>query len=41
MERDQDQWEELLQAADPKFKLEVVKRIPGAKLDMIIVHWEG
>ncbi|KAL8730473.1 MAG: hypothetical protein Q9166_004037 [cf. Caloplaca sp. 2 TL-2023] len=40
-ERDQDDWEELLQAADPKFKLEEVKRIPDAKLDMIIARWEG
>ncbi|KAI4173138.1 MAG: hypothetical protein LQ343_003065 [Gyalolechia ehrenbergii] len=40
-ERDQDDWEELLQAADPRFKLDEVKRIPDAKLDMIIARWEG
>ncbi|KAL8751471.1 MAG: hypothetical protein Q9184_006059 [Pyrenodesmia sp. 2 TL-2023] len=40
-ERDQDDWEELLQAADQRFKLEEVKRIPDAKLDMIIARWEG
>ena len=40
-ERDQGDWEELLRAADPKLKLEEVKRIPDAKLDMIIARWEG
>ncbi|KAL8896142.1 MAG: hypothetical protein Q9207_007858 [Kuettlingeria erythrocarpa] len=40
-ERDQDDWEELLRAADSKFKLEEVRRIPDAKLDMIIARWEG
>ncbi len=40
-ERDQEDWEELLRGADPKFKLEEVKRIPGAKLDLIIARWEG
>ncbi|KAL8943120.1 MAG: hypothetical protein Q9211_001108 [Gyalolechia sp. 1 TL-2023] len=40
-ERDQDDWEELLRAADPRFKLEEVKRVPDAKLDMIISRWEG
>ncbi|KAL8717030.1 MAG: hypothetical protein Q9225_005693 [Loekoesia sp. 1 TL-2023] len=40
-ERDQDDWEDLLRAADPKFKLEEVKKIPDAKLDMIIARWEG
>lgn len=40
-ERDEDDWEELLQAADPEFKLEEVKKIPDAKLDMIIARWEG
>ena len=40
-ERDQADWEELLQAADPKLKLEEVKRVPDAKLDVIIARWEG
>ena len=40
-ERDQEDWEELLTATDPKLKLEEVKRIPDAKLDMIIARWEG
>ena len=40
-ERDQGDWEELLSDTDPKLKLEEVKRIPGAKLDMIIARWEG
>ncbi|KAL9012653.1 MAG: hypothetical protein Q9173_002592 [Seirophora scorigena] len=40
-ERDQDDWEELLKAADPRFKLEEVRRIPDAKLDMIVARWEG
>ena len=40
-ERDQDEWEELFQTADPKLKLEEVRRIPDAKLDMIIARWEG
>jgi len=40
-ERDQDEWEELLRATDPKLKLEEVKKIPDAKLDMIIARWDG
>ena len=40
-ERDQGDWEELLRAANPKLKLEEVKRIPDAKLEMIIARWEG
>ena len=40
-ERDQDDWEELLRATDPKFKLEEVRRVPEAKLDVIIALWEG
>lgn len=40
-ERDQDDWEKLLQAADTNLKLEEVKRIPDAKLDLIIARWEG
>ena len=40
-ERDQDDWEDLFQAADPKLKLEEVKRIPDAKLDMIIARWDA
>ena len=40
-ERDQDDWEELLRATDPKLKLEEIRRIPDAKLDMIIARWEG
>ena len=39
-ERDQDDWEELFQITDPKFKLEEVKRMEGAKLDLIIVRWD-
>ncbi|KAL8776011.1 MAG: hypothetical protein Q9203_003291 [Teloschistes exilis] len=40
-ERDQDDWEKLLQDSDPRFKLEEVKRIPDAKLDLIIARSEG
>ena len=40
-ERDEKDWKDLLQTADPKFKLEEVRRIPDAKLDMIIARWEG
>ena len=40
-ERDQGDWEELLRAADPKLKLEEVKRIPDAKLELIIARWNG
>ncbi|MCJ1387604.1 hypothetical protein MMC18_000447 [Xylographa bjoerkii] len=40
-ERDQDDWEELFRATDPKLKLEEVKRIPDAKLDMIIARWDA
>ena len=40
-ERDQGDWEQLLRAADPKFKLEEVKRIPDAKLELIIARWHG
>ncbi|KAF4626277.1 hypothetical protein G7Y89_g11881 [Cudoniella acicularis] len=36
-ERDQDDWEELFRITDPKFKLEEIKRMEGAKLDLIIV----
>jgi SAM-dependent methyltransferase len=39
-ERDQDDWEELFQITDPKFKLEEVKRMEGAKLELIIVRWD-
>ena len=40
-ERDQGDWEELLRATDPRLKLEEVRRVPDAKLDMIIARWEG
>ena len=40
-ERDQDDWEELLRATDPKLVLDEVKRIAGAKFDLIIARWEG
>ena len=40
-ERDQGDWEELLRATDPKLKLEEVRRIPNAKLEMIIARWKG
>lgn len=40
-ERDQGDWEELLRVTDPRLKLEEVKRIPNAKLEMIIALWEG
>ncbi|KAI4213978.1 MAG: hypothetical protein LQ351_003382 [Letrouitia transgressa] len=40
-ERDQDDWEQLFQAADPNLKLEEVKRIPDAKLDLIIARYKG
>lgn len=40
-ERDQDEWEALLRATDPKLRLEEVKKIPDAKLDMIIARWDG
>lgn len=39
-ERDQADWEELLQAADARFKLEGVNRTPGAKLDLIVARWD-
>ena len=37
-ERDQDDWEKLFRATDPKLRLEEVKRMPNSKLDMIIAH---
>ena len=40
-ERDQNDWEELLGAAHPMLKLEEVRRISDAKLDLIIARWEG
>lgn len=40
-ERDQNDWEELLRVTDPKLKLEEVRTIPNAKLDMIIARWQG
>jgi hypothetical protein len=40
MERDQDDWEELFRSADPRFKLEEVKRMDGAKLDLVVFRWE-
>lgn len=40
-ERDQEDWEALLRAADARFRLEEVRRIPDAKLDLIIARWEG
>ena len=40
-ERDQEDWEELLRAADSRFLLEEVRSIPDAKLDLIIARWEG
>ncbi|KAH6664209.1 sterigmatocystin 8-O-methyltransferase precursor [Halenospora varia] len=39
-ERDQDDWEELFRITDPKFKLEEIKRMEGAKLDLIMVRWD-
>ncbi|KAI4190536.1 MAG: hypothetical protein LQ348_003646 [Seirophora lacunosa] len=39
-ERDHDDWEELLQAADARFKLEEVRRTAGAKLAMIVARWD-
>lgn len=39
-ERDRNDWGELFQTADPKFKLDEVKRMEGAKLDLIIVRWD-
>ena len=40
-ERDQNDWEELFKATDANLKLEEVKRLPDAKLDLIIARWEG
>ncbi|KAL9035713.1 MAG: hypothetical protein Q9180_004711 [Flavoplaca navasiana] len=40
-ERDQEDWEALLRAADARFRLEEVRRTPDAKLDLIIARWEG
>ena len=39
-ERDQEDWEELFQAADVNLKLEGVRRMNGAKLDLIIARWK-
>lgn len=39
-ERDQDDWEELFRITDPKFKLEEIKRMEDAKLDLIMVRWD-
>jgi hypothetical protein len=39
-ERDWNDWEELFRATDPNFKLEEVKRMDGAKLDLIIARWD-
>ncbi|PQE10357.1 hypothetical protein CJF32_00000898 [Rutstroemia sp. NJR-2017a WRK4] len=40
MERDQDDWEELFRSVDARFKLEEVKRMEGAKLDLVVFRWE-
>jgi hypothetical protein len=39
-ERDQDDWEEVFRNSDPRFKIEEIKRMDGAKLDLIIVRWD-
>ncbi len=39
-ERDRDDWEELFRITDPSLKLEEMKRIEGAKLDLIIARWD-
>jgi hypothetical protein len=39
-ERDRDDWEELFRTTDPKLKLEEVKRMEGAKLDLIMARWD-
>jgi hypothetical protein len=39
-ERDEEDWEELLRSTDPRLKLEEVKRMEGAKLDLLIVRWD-
>ena len=39
-ERDQDDWEELFRATDENLKLEEIRRMKGAKLDLIIVRWK-
>jgi hypothetical protein len=38
-ERDEDDWKTLLKAADSNLTLEEVRRIPGAKLDLIVARW--
>ncbi|KAE9377359.1 sterigmatocystin 8-O-methyltransferase precursor [Stipitochalara longipes BDJ] len=38
-ERDRDDWEELFRITDPNLKLEEIKRMEGAKLDLIIARW--
>lgn len=39
-ERDEDDWQALLKAADSNFTLEEVRRTPGAKLDLIVARWK-
>jgi hypothetical protein len=38
-ERDRDDWEELFWSTDPNLKLDEIKRMDGAKLDLIILRW--
>jgi hypothetical protein len=40
LERDEEDWKALLNAADSNFTLEEVKRTPGAKLDLIVARWK-
>ena len=38
-ERDQEDWEELFRNVDSRLKIEEIKRMKGAKLDLIVVRW--
>jgi len=39
-ERDQHDWEELFRATDANLKLEEIRRMDGAKLELIIAKWK-
>ncbi len=40
-ERDLDDWNHLLKQADPRFRLEDVKKPKGSRLAIIEVAWKG
>jgi hypothetical protein len=39
-ERDEDDWVELFRGADERFRVEEIKRMEGAKLELIVVRWD-